>query len=90
VWYPLSNAAMHVTIRLFAAHREAAGRSAYVANLPDGCTVADVFAHVCAEFPEIARTARSVAFALNRAHAPGEARVSDGDEVAFLPPVAGG
>lgn len=81
---------MHVTIRLFAAHREASGRSTYIANLPEGCTVADVFRHVCAEFPDIARTARGVAFALNREHASGDALIADGDEIAFLPPVAGG
>jgi molybdopterin converting factor subunit 1 len=81
---------MHVTIRLFAAHREAAGRSTYIANLPDGCTVADVFRHVCAEFPDISRTARSVAFARNRELASGDVLVDDGDEIAFLPPVAGG
>jgi molybdopterin converting factor subunit 1 len=81
---------MQVTVRLFAAHREAAGTNAYVADLPDGSTVADAFDRVCAEYPAISRTARSVAFALNQTHVSPDARLRDGDEVALLPPVAGG
>jgi sulfur-carrier protein len=81
---------MQVTVRLFAAHREAAGTNAYVADLPEGSTVADAFGRVCAEYPAIARTARGVAFALNQTHVSSEALLSDGDELALLPPVAGG
>jgi molybdopterin synthase catalytic subunit len=81
---------MKVTVRLFAAHREAAGRSTYAAVLPDGSTVGQVFEHVCEEFPAIRNTARSVAFAVNREHASSDDRVSEGDEIALLPPVAGG
>lgn len=81
---------MQVTVRLFAAHREAAGKNAFVADLPDGSTVKDAFALACAEFPAIAQTGRSVAFALNQSHVSGDAQLRDGDEVALLPPVAGG
>jgi molybdopterin synthase catalytic subunit len=81
---------MHVTVLLFAAHREAAGKHRFVAELPDGSTVSDAFERVCAEFPAIAQSARSVAFALNQSHVSGDATVRDGDEVALLPPVAGG
>ncbi|HXW76497.1 MAG TPA: MoaD/ThiS family protein [Candidatus Eremiobacteraceae bacterium] len=81
---------MRVTIRLFAVHRETAGKSTFAADLPDGATVADAFARLCDEYPGIRAGARSVAFAVNRAHASEGDRLRDGDEVAFLPPVAGG
>jgi len=81
---------MRISVRLFAAHREAAGTSGYVTDLADGATVADAFARVCADHPAIAATGRAVAFALNQTHVSGDARLRDGDEVALLPPVAGG
>ena len=81
---------MRITVRLFAAHREAAGAGTYVTELPDGSTVADAFARVCSEYPAIARGSRSVAFALNQAHVSGDVPIEDGDELALLPPVAGG
>lgn len=81
---------MRVTVRLFAAHREAAGTNTYTADLPAGATVADAFARVCGSFPGIARNAGSAAFALNRSHVAGDAKLTDGDELAILPPVAGG
>jgi len=81
---------MRVTVRLFAAHREAAGTSTYIAHLPVGATVSDAYASVCGSFPSIAHSAGSTAFALNRAHVGGDAPLHDGDEIAILPPVAGG
>ena len=80
---------MRLTIRLFALHREIAGRDAYIIDVPDGSTVADAFALVCSDFPEIA-SSRAVAFAVNRAHVGADATVVEGDELAILPPVAGG
>lgn len=81
---------MHVTIRFFASHREATGRASVVADVPDESTVAEVFARVSADYPAVTLTGRGVAFALNHEHVPGDAKVRDGDEIAILPPVAGG
>jgi len=81
---------MQVTVRLFAAHREAAGTHVVVAELPDGATVSDALERVCAQHPAIAKSARGIAFALNRTHVSADAALADGDEVALLPPVAGG
>jgi len=81
---------MRVTVRLFAAHREAAGTSTFEADLPAGATVSDAFASVCGSFPGIEKSTRVPAFALNQAHVQADAPLADGDEVAILPPVAGG
>ena len=81
---------MRITVRLFAAHREAAGTSRFEADLPVGATVSDAYASVCGSFPTIAKSTRVPAFALNQSHVPADAPLADGDEVAILPPVAGG
>lgn len=79
-----------MTVRLFASHREAARQDTLVIAVPDGATVDDAFAQVCAALPELARAASTVAFAVNREHVPPETKLRDGDELALLPPVAGG
>jgi molybdopterin synthase catalytic subunit len=81
---------MQVTVLLFAAHREAAGTHVLIAQLPDGATVSDALDRVCALYPAIAKSARGVAFALNQTHVSADAKLAHGDEVALLPPVAGG
>lgn len=81
---------MRITVRLFASQREAMGRSSLDAELPEGATAQDAFARLSAAHPQLAALAGSVAFAVNREHAPPEAPLHDGDELALLPPVAGG
>ena len=81
---------MRITVRLFAAQREAAGTGSATTELPEGATVADAYERVCATFPAIERGARTVAFAVNQVHVGTDAALADGDEVALLPPVAGG
>ena len=55
-----------------------------------GATVADVWRGLVAEFPEMARYDSSISSAVNADYAKMAAAVSEGDEVAFLPPVSGG
>ncbi len=81
---------MRVTIRLFASQREAAGRAVVVAELPTGAIASEAFDRVCEQFPALRGAAASVAFAVNREHATPDAVLADGDELAVLPPVAGG
>jgi len=81
---------MHVTIRLFAAQREAAGVSSFETSVPDGSTIEQIYARACEQMPALAATKSSVAFARNRTHALRSEVAADGDEIAVLPPVAGG
>jgi len=81
---------MWVTIRLFASHREAAGRESLIVELADGATAADALARACSEAPSLANAVTSVAYALNREQVSADAPLHDGDELALLPPVAGG
>jgi MoaE-MoaD fusion protein len=72
-----------VTVRLFAGLRERAGSDRVQVELPDGARVADLLALMEVE-------PRSCVVAINREYASAEAPVSEGDEVALVPPVSGG
>jgi len=81
---------MHVTIRLFARLRELTGASEIPRDLPDGATVRQAWELLTREFPAIASYERSLSAAVNADYARFTTPLSDGDEVAFLPPVSGG
>jgi molybdopterin converting factor subunit 1 len=81
---------MRVTVRLFARLRDLAGTGELVREVPDGATVATVWRLVASEFPGMAQYERAVSGAVNAEYSRMDARVTDGDEVAFLPPVSGG
>jgi molybdopterin converting factor subunit 1 len=81
---------MHVKIRLFARLRELAAAGELEREIADGATAADAWHLLTREFPAIADYSRNVACAVNEEYAQLSARLHDGDEVAFLPPVSGG
>src|SRR5690242_5154275 len=63
---------MQVTVLLFAAQREAAGKHVLIEDLPDGATASDALNSICRRYPAIAQTARNVAFAVNQHHVSGD------------------
>ena len=81
---------MRVTVRLFARLRDIAGSGDLDRDAPPGATVADVWRGLIAEYPEMARYDSSISTAVNADYAKMTSALSDGDEVAFLPPVSGG
>jgi len=74
-----------VTVKLFAGLRERAGWSARELELPDGAKLKDVWAEL-----ELGEQPRGIHYALNKGYADKSAALSDGDEVALIPPVSGG
>lgn len=81
---------MRVRVLYFASFREAAGRGEETRDLPDGARVADLWRTLSGEMPLFARFPKMPPAAVNREYARAEAALSEGDEVSFLPPVAGG
>ena len=81
---------MRVTVRLFARLREIAGNGDFSREVPPGATVADLWAMLIGEFPEMSRYESSISSAVNEEYAKMTTRLADRDEVAFLPPVSGG
>jgi MoaD family protein len=79
---------MTVRVRLFAALRELAGRSA---TEVDGRTVGDVADALSAQHGErFAQIVGVSSFVVNGERASRATIIADGDEVAILPPVSGG
>jgi molybdopterin synthase catalytic subunit len=76
---------VRVTIKVFAGLRERAGWSERDLELPDGAKVGDVWKAL-----ELGAQPRGLLYALNKGYADKSAVLSDGDEVALIPPVSGG
>ena len=83
---------MTIAVRtlFFAAYRDLVGAAGVPVELPEGATVADLVASLRGRGHPFSSLPAEPAVAVNRAYAgPGE-RLGSGDEVAFIPPVAGG
>ena len=76
-------------VRLFASYREAAGVGHVELELPDGATARDAIRVVLAEHPLVAE-GRQLVIARNEEYVDVGATLSDGDELALIPPVSGG
>jgi molybdopterin converting factor subunit 1 len=81
-----------VRIRLlhFASFREAVGRDEEWREVPDGSRIAELWAGLSREVPLFGRFAAPPPAAVNREYVSPDTLLREGDEVAFLPPVAGG
>ena len=81
---------MRVNLLYFASFRDAAGLAEEVRELPEGTRVGELWDAVAREIPRLSAFPSMPPAAVNREYVPGETVLRDGDEVAFLPPVAGG
>jgi MoaE-MoaD fusion protein len=82
---------VRVRVRLFAAAREAVGTGELEFELPTGATARQALAELASgsSAPE-ALAADRIAIAINREYARDDRPLSDGDELAVIPPVSGG
>ncbi|HXQ96283.1 MAG TPA: molybdenum cofactor biosynthesis protein MoaE [Candidatus Acidoferrales bacterium] len=79
-----------VRVRLFARQRELAGTSRLDLAVPEGAAVGDAWTALVVRFPALAPGRPYVRFARNGVYADASERLADGDELACIPPVAGG
>ena len=79
-----------VTTLFFAAYRDLVGATEVELQVGEGATVADVVEALRARGDGFAALPAEPAVAVNRRYAPLSQPVAAGDEVAFIPPVAGG
>ena len=79
-----------IRVRFFARYAELVGREEAVLAVSLPATVRDVVRRVRVELPGGRGIPERPLAALNLTHAKLDTSVQDGDEVAFLPPLAGG
>jgi molybdopterin synthase catalytic subunit len=81
---------IRVTARLFAHYAELAGLESVPMELAPGAVVADAVAAIRRAVPNGGLIPERPLVAVNLSHAPLDRPLSEGDEVALLPPLAGG
>jgi MoaE-MoaD fusion protein len=81
---------MRVRVRFFAFQRLQTGLREHDLSLPEGATVEAAWEAIVAAFPQLAEAGESVRYARNGAYVEVSERLADGDELAVIPPVAGG
>jgi len=79
-----------IRVRAFAGLREALGTGETTTEVPAGTDVAGLVARLAAAYPEARLATRRYTIAVNRAYAPPDRVLADGDEVGLIPPVSGG
>jgi molybdopterin converting factor subunit 1 len=81
---------VRVAVKLFGAVREAIGEKELSVALPEGAHVRDLLALLARDHEAIDRFGERLATSVNLEVVPADTPLRDGDEVALLPPVAGG
>lgn len=81
---------MKLSVFLFAALREGAGRDSIVVELPQAGTVADLRQRIAEALPTLASLLSRSALAVNHQYADETQILNERDEIAVIPPVSGG
>ncbi|MBK5260820.1 MAG: molybdopterin converting factor subunit 1 [Thermoanaerobaculia bacterium] len=81
---------MKVRLLLFAVLRDITGKSEAELSLADGTRAADVWQLMLRDYPRLAGYSQPPLIAVNENYAAPDTLLREGDELAFIPPVAGG
>jgi MoaE-MoaD fusion protein len=81
---------MRVRVLFFGQLKEITGVAQEETDLSDGARVEDLFERYGRRFPKLADFRASIAASVNQEYAAWRSPLTNGDEVAFLPPVSGG
>jgi molybdopterin converting factor subunit 1 len=81
---------MRVQVRLFAILKDRAGFSEMVLELPEGTTAGGAAEALVRMYPALREPVKRAAYAVNRSYCSASDLLSDGDELALIPPVSGG
>jgi MoaE-MoaD fusion protein len=83
-------AIVRIRVLFFGVLRDIVGLREDSIDVPDGGRVEAVYEHYASRYPRLREVSKSIVLALNQQFSDLSAPLSEGDEVAFLPPVSGG
>lgn len=86
----MSETFITITVKLFAAYREAYQVPELVLEFPSQTPVAAVLENLVVQHPELAQWRNLTRFGINLQFVEPDALLQDGDEVVLIPPVSGG
>lgn len=81
---------MKVIIKYFAIYEEILGKKEETAQVGDQMTVEELFKEILKDHPLCHEYLRSTLFAVNQKYTSKDCKLKEGDQIAFIPPVAGG
>lgn len=81
---------MKIKILLFAKLREMVGKDLLEIELPEKATATEAFLAIWKDKDEALRFKKNLMFAINESYVEAETLLHEGDELALIPPVAGG
>lgn len=81
---------MSIKVLFFGGLKEHVGKSETQMNLQPGMSAEQVLCQVLGDDPHLEKWQRTVLYSINQEQVEGSVLVQDGDEVAFMPPMAGG
>jgi len=81
---------MKVRLLYFAVLRDITGKSEEVIELPDGTRAQEIWNRLRSRHDQLAGYEHPPMTAVNESYVSADELLRDGDEVAFIPPVAGG
>jgi molybdopterin converting factor subunit 1 len=81
---------MKIKVKFFAILRERAGTADVTKDIRDGSTVTDLWQALQQDFPKLNVAGIRLLYAVNQNYFSPDFKLSDQDEVVFIPPVSGG
>jgi molybdopterin synthase sulfur carrier subunit len=86
----MSESAIIVTVKLFAAYQEAYGVPEVILEFPPKTPVVALLERLISEHPELNQWRDLTRFGINLEFVEPDTLLQDGDEVVLIPPVSGG
>lgn len=86
----MTSSTIQITVRFFATAKDAVNRSEATIELPAASNASDVLTYFTSRYPAMKELRSFIRVAVNEAYVDLDFKLSNGDDVAIIPPVSGG